>query len=116
MNDNNMQAEVVRSENGRAPLADGVADRLFMINVLHHVYDEPDVLEEILRLLAPGGILVDAEFARMDRPVGPPNDHVLALADVRATLTGLGLHETAVYQPGEVGRYHIAVVAQKPKR
>ena len=110
------RVEVVLSENGRAPLADGVADRLFMINVLHHVYDEPDVLEEILRLLAPGGILVDAEFARMDRPVGPPNDHVLALADVRATLTGLGLRETAVYQPGEVGRYHVAVVAQKPKR
>jgi len=110
------RVEVILNESGRVPLPDGVADRLFMINVLHHVYDEPDVLEEVVRLLAPGGLLVDAEFARMDRPVGPPNDHVLALADVRATLTGLGLRETAVYQPGEVGRYHIAVVAQKPER
>lgn len=110
------RVDVVHSVGGVAPLPDGVADRLFMINVLHHVYDEPDVLEEIVRLLAPGGLLVDAEFARMDRPVGPPNDHVLALADVRATLTGLGLREIAVYKPGDVGRYHIAVVAQKPRQ
>jgi ubiquinone/menaquinone biosynthesis C-methylase UbiE len=110
------RVEVVLNEGGRAPLPDGVAERLLMINVLHHVYDEPDALAEIARLLAPGGLLVDAEFARMDRPVGPPNDHVLSLADVRATLTGLGLREIAVYQPGEVGRYHIAVVAQKPER
>jgi len=110
------RVDVVHSAGGIVPLPDGVADRLFMINVLHHVYDEPDVLEEIVRLLAPGGLLVDAEFARMDRPVGPPNDHVLALADVRATLTGLGLREIAVYKPGDVGRYHIAVVAQKPRQ
>jgi ubiquinone/menaquinone biosynthesis C-methylase UbiE len=110
------RVEIVLNESGRTPLPDGVAERLLMINVLHHVYDEPDVLAEIARLLAPGGLLVDAEFARMDRPVGPPNDHVLPLADVRATLTGLGLREIAVYQPGEVGRYHIAVVAQKPER
>lgn len=108
------RVEVVLNESGQAPLPDGVADRLFLINVLHHVYDEPEVLAEVVRLLAPGGLLVDAEFARMDRPVGPPNDHVLALADVRATLTGLGLREVSVHLPGEIGRYHIAVVAQKP--
>jgi len=109
------RVDVVRGAGGVVPLPDGVADRLFMINVLHHVYDEPEVLQEIVRLLAPDGLLVDVEFARMDRPVGPPNDHVLALADVRATLTGLGLREIAVYPPGEVGLYHIAVVAQKPR-
>jgi ubiquinone/menaquinone biosynthesis C-methylase UbiE len=110
------RVDIVLNLSGRTPLPDGVAERVLMINVLHHVYDEPDTLAEIARLLAPGGLLVDAEFARMDRPVGPPNDHVLPLADVRATLTGLGLREIAVYRPGEVGRYHIAVVAQKPER
>lgn len=109
------RVDIVTTQGGRAPLPDGIADRLLMINVLHHVYDEPEVLAEVVRLLAPGGLLVDAEFARMDRPVGPPNDHVLALADVRAVLTGLGLREVSVHLPGEIGRYHIAVVAQKPE-
>jgi ubiquinone/menaquinone biosynthesis C-methylase UbiE len=108
------RVEPVLSEGGRAPLDDGVADRMLIINVLHHVDDDPGALAEIGRLLAPGGRLVAAEFARMDRPVGPPNDHVLPLDAVRALLTGIGLGELAVYAPGEVGRYHNVIVAEKP--
>ena len=104
----------VLTEGGRAPLDDGVADRMLMINVLHHVDDDPDALREIYRLLAPGGLLVAAEFAQMDRPVGPANDHVLPLETVRALLTGAGLTELAVYAPGAVGLYRNVIVAQKP--
>ena len=104
----------VVSEDGRAPLEDGVADRMLIVNVLHHVYDDPGALTEIVRLLAPGGLLVAAEFARMDRPVGPPNDHVLSLDQLRALLTGAGLSELAVYEPGAVGLYHNVLVTRKP--
>ena len=46
--------------------------------------------------------------------MGPANDHVLPLDDVRALLTGAGLAELAVYAPGSVGLYRNAIVAQKP--
>ncbi len=105
----------VLTADGRAPLEDGVADRMLIVNVLHHVDDDPGALSEIFRLLAPGGLLVAAEFAQMDRPVGPPNDHVLSLATVRALLTGAGLAELAVYTPGAVGRYHNVIVTEKPR-
>jgi ubiquinone/menaquinone biosynthesis C-methylase UbiE len=104
----------VLTEDGRAPLEDGVADRMLIVNVLHHVYDDSGALTEIFRLLAPGGLLVAAEFAQMDRPVGPSNDHVLSLEQQRALLTGAGLSELAVYAPGAVGLYHNVIVAQKP--
>ena len=104
----------VLTEDGRAPLDDGVAERMLIINVLHHVDDDPGALAEIHRLLAPGGLLVAAEFAQMDRPVGPSNDHVLPLDQVRALLTGAGLTELAVYAPGAVGLYHNVIVAEKP--
>ncbi|HEY5387487.1 MAG TPA: class I SAM-dependent methyltransferase [Thermoleophilia bacterium] len=96
------------------PLPDGAGDRILMINVLHHIYDEPAALAEVVRLLAPGGLLVLVEFARMDRPVGPPNDHVLAADELHAVVASLGLTELAAYEPGEVGRYHVAIVARKP--
>ena len=96
------------------PLADGAADRILMVNVLHHIYDEPAALAEVTRLLAPGGFLVLAEFARMDRPVGPPNDHVLAATELHAVIERMGLKELAVYEPGEIGLYHVTIVAQKP--
>jgi ubiquinone/menaquinone biosynthesis C-methylase UbiE len=106
--------ETVLSVDGRAPLADGVAQRMLMVNVLHHMTGDPRALPEVFRLLAPGGRLVVAEFARMDRPVGPSNDHVLPLGAVRDLLTGAGFTELAVYAPGSIGLYHNVIVAEKP--
>jgi ubiquinone/menaquinone biosynthesis C-methylase UbiE len=104
----------ILSEDGRVPLDDGIADRMLIVNVLHHVSDDPAALTEMSRLLAPGGLLVAAEYARMDRPVGPPSDHVLSLDDVRGLLTAAGLEELALYPPGTVGLYHNVIVAEKP--
>lgn len=104
----------VQTSENRVPLPDGGADRVFLLNVLHHVWDEPAALGEIVRLLAPGGRLVVVDFAQMDRPVGPPNDHVLSLEEARSCVAGMGLRELSVHEPGEVGRYQIAIVAEKP--
>lgn len=104
----------VQTTENRVPLADGTADRVFLLNVLHHIWDEPAALGEILRLLAPGGRLVVVDFAQMDRPVGPPNDHVLSFDEARASVAGMGLRELSVHLPGDVGRYQIAIVAEKP--
>jgi ubiquinone/menaquinone biosynthesis C-methylase UbiE len=105
--------KVPTTEN-RVPLADGAADRVFLLNVLHHIWDEPVAMGEIVRLLAPGGRLVVVDFAQMERPVGPPNDHVLSLEQARASVAGMGLRELSVHEPGVVGRYQIAIVAEKP--
>jgi len=108
------RVEPLLNVDNHVPLPDGAGDRVLMINVLHHIYDEPAALAEVTRLLAPGGLLVSVEFARMDRPVGPANDHVLALDELHAVIAGMGLKELAAYEPGEIGLYHVAIVAQKP--
>jgi SAM-dependent methyltransferase len=104
----------VQTSDNSVPLPDGGADRVLMINVLHHIYDDPAAMAEVGRLLGAGGRLIVVDFAQMDRPVGPPNDHVLSLEQVRASIAGLGLRERSVHFPGEIGRYHIAVSAEKP--
>ncbi len=104
----------VHTRENRVPLGDGAADRVLLLNVLHHIWDEPAATGEIVRVLAPGGRLVVVDYAQMDRPVGPSNDHVLSLDQVRAAVAGLGLPELAVHEPGVVGRYQIAVLAEKP--
>ncbi|MEZ5126074.1 MAG: class I SAM-dependent methyltransferase [Thermoleophilia bacterium] len=109
------RVSIVANTDGRVPLDDAVAQRIFMINVFHHIHGDPAALAEVMRLLAPGGILLAAEFAQMERPFGPPNDHVLPLGELRSALTLLGLHERGVYPPGEVGLYHNVVVAAKPQ-
>ncbi len=104
----------VQTAENHVPLDDGGADRVLLLNVLHHLWDEPAALGEIVRLLAPGGRLVVVDYAQMDRPVGPPNDHVLSLDQARTTVAGMGLRELSVHEPGDVGRYQIAIVAEKP--
>lgn len=107
------RVEVVLSVGGRVPLPDAIADRVLMVNVLHHIDDDAGALREVARLLKPGGRLLCVEFARMERPVGPPNDHVLAFDEVRSVIAGMGLRELATCRPGDVGLYHVAVLAQK---
>ena len=108
------RVEPLLNVENHVPLPDGAGDRILMINVLHHIYDEPAALAEVSRLLRPGGLLVSVEFARMDRPVGPPNDHVLALDELHTVIESMGLKELAAYAPGEIGLYHVAIVAERP--
>ncbi len=107
------RVEPTLSVDGRVPLPDGIAERMVMINVIHHINDDADALAEVVRLLAPGGRLAVIDFAQMDRPVGPPNDHVLSLDEARAVVAGMGLRELSVHQPGEIGRYHIAILCER---
>jgi ubiquinone/menaquinone biosynthesis C-methylase UbiE len=106
--------QLVSPEDGRVPLADAVAQRVLMLNVIHHVHDEPAVLAEITRLLAPGGRLAVIDYGAIDRPVGPSKEHVLANDELRAVVARMGLAETAFYEPGELVPYHAIVVAEKP--
>ncbi len=96
------------------PLDDGDADRVLMVDVLHHLYDQPDALEEVARLLQPGGLFVVLDWGDKERPVGPPIGHVLGLGAVRNIVAGLGFEEVEAHEPGDLLPYHLALVAKRP--
>lgn len=48
---------LIQSDVGRVPLRDGVADVAYSLEVLEHVWDPLLVLNEMLRVLRPGGLL-----------------------------------------------------------
>ncbi len=96
------------------PLDDGEADRVVMVDVLHHLYDQPDALEEVVRVLRSGGLFVVLDWGDEERPVGPPPGHVLGLDAVRGIVAGMGLDVLEAHAPGDLLPYHVVVVAQKP--
>ncbi len=96
------------------PLDDGGADRVVMVDVLHHLYDQPDALEEVGRVLRPGGLFVVFDWGDQARPVGPPPGHVLGLDAVCEIVTGMGLDVVEQHAPGDLLPYHVVVVAAKP--
>jgi ubiquinone/menaquinone biosynthesis C-methylase UbiE len=105
---------VVVTATNDVPEPDGVADRVVMVDVLHHLYDQPAALAQVARLLHPGGLFVVVDWADVERPVGPPPGHALGLGRVREIVAGMGLDERAAHEPGTLLPYHLALVAAKP--
>ena len=105
---------LVETSDNVVPLDDGDADRVLMVDVLHHLYDQPDALEEVARLLRPGGLFVVLDWGDKERPVGPPIGHVLGLGAVRKIVAGLGFEEVEAHEPGDLLPYHLALVAKRP--
>jgi ubiquinone/menaquinone biosynthesis C-methylase UbiE len=95
------------------PLDDDEADRVVMVDVLHHLHDQPEALEEVARVLRRGGLFVVVDWGDTERPVGPPPGHVLGLTAVRDIVAGMGLGLVEAHEPGELLPYHLAVVATK---
>ena len=105
--------EVVETDANSVPAPDAVADRVVMVDVLHHLYDQPEALAEVMRLLRPGGLFVVVDWGDCERPVGPPLEHVLGLAAVREVIATMGLNEIEAHEPGGLLPYHLALVAAK---
>jgi SAM-dependent methyltransferase len=86
-------------------------DRVLALNVLHELGD--NALAGLAALLVPSGaaILIDWN-AEVDRPHGPPGDHVYSPAEARARLEGLGFR----VESQRVFLYHYAFRAQCPQR
>jgi arsenite methyltransferase len=105
--------ELVETDRNSVPLPDGAADRVMMVDVLHHLYDQPEALREVVRVLRPGGLFVVVDWGDHDRPVGPPLDHVLGLDAVRDIVAAMGLEEIEADESGTALRYHLALVAEK---
>jgi ubiquinone/menaquinone biosynthesis C-methylase UbiE len=103
--------EIVETAANVVPLADGAADRVVMVDVLHHLYDQPGALDEVVRLLRPGGLFVVVDWGDRERPLGPPLDHVLGLAAVRGIVAEMGLEEIEAHEPGTELPYHLVMVA-----
>ena len=95
------------------PLDDGEADRVVMVDVLHHLHDQPEALEEVVRVLGPAACSWSSTGATRRRPFGPPPGHVLGLDGGPRHHRRHGLDVVEAHEPGELLRYHVVAVARK---
>lgn len=85
----------------------GTADRVLALNVLHEVGDE--ALRAVVALLKPGGTVLVVDWnAGVERPVGPPRDHVYTAAEARERMERMGLR----IDGERMFKYHYSFVAR----
>ncbi len=85
------------------------ADRILAINVLHEVGDE--AMRGLVGLLKPGGLALFIDWrADVERPAGPPKDHVYDAAGGRKRVETFGL----AVERERLFRYHFALMARRP--
>ena len=83
------------------------ADRVLALNVLHEVGDE--ALRAMVALLKPGGTVLVVDWnAGVERPVGPPRDHVYTAAEARERMERMGLR----IDGERMFKYHYSFVAR----
>jgi SAM-dependent methyltransferase len=102
----------VLSDSRRVPLADGIADVVFMID-LHHELDDPKTTYgETFRLLRGGGALVVVDWLPGAEGGGPPHEIRAGEEEIAATLGRAGFERVAAHDgPSR----HSMVTAAKPR-
>lgn len=93
------------------PRLRGRADRVLAINVLHELGDE--AITELRGLLTPAGVALFIDWsADVERPVGPPADHVYTPGEAKTRL------EASAFSALRESRfpYHYALVVQSRHR
>ena len=84
------------------------AARILALNVLHEMGDA--AIRQLSALLAPSGRVVFVDWnGGIERPVGPPRDHVHTPAEASARLKKLGLDVLSE----KLLRYHYSLICRK---
>lgn len=99
----------VRSTPAHIPLPDGVADVVLLANVLHGV--PPATVAEAVRLLRPGGRLVNVDWKKEASREGPPVRHRLSEGEAQRGLRRYGLVPVRRF---ELGPHHYGLVLERP--
>ena len=85
----------------------GTADRILALNVLHELGDK--ALRAMAALLKPNGTVLVVDWnAGVERPVGPPRDHVYTVAEARERMERIALR----IEGERMFKYHYSLVAR----
>lgn len=77
------------------PLLPQPVDRFLIVDVWHHIDDQPGYLAKMKKLLKPGGRVIMIDFHKRELPVGPPVGMKIAREDLLRQMTSNGFRLAA---------------------
>jgi len=101
-------SDIERYKATRIP--DGTLDLVLLINNLFLAQKKDELARETVRLMAPGGRLIIADWKVTQAPFGPPAKNRVPADTAKKIFTAAGLTLTGEF---EAGKYHYGLVFQK---
>ncbi len=103
---------IVADIRNKLPIEGNSIDACLLATILHDLSkeDQESTLQEIVRLMKPGGMLNIIEFKKIDRGPGPPLTMRMEEAEVEALVTR---HGFATVAGGEVGAFNYLLKYRK---
>lgn len=102
--------EAVLSSPTHIPIEDATADVTMFANVLHGI--PAKTVDEAVRLLRPGGRLIDVDWKKKSTPEGPPVEHRLSVLEATQALRAHGLTRVDSF---DLGPSHYVLVFERPR-
>ncbi len=90
--------EAVQSDESKIKLADSSVNGVILALVAHELHEPQKFLQEITRILNPGGKVIIVEWEKKVTEMGPPLDHRLEASEVDAWALHAGLGKGRVWQ------------------
>lgn len=103
----------LKAEETHVPLADEVADAVYMINLHHELARPSESYAEAFRLLKPGGHLLVVDWAPRETPKGPPPEVRVSVDALAALLRDAGFTEVAI--DDTTLAWHLMATAVRPR-
>jgi ubiquinone/menaquinone biosynthesis C-methylase UbiE len=92
------------------PLADGIADLVYMINLHHELEDPAAIMAESYRLLKAGGTVLVMDWKKGETPGGPPQEIRVTADQIRSDIGNAGFVDVREHP---VLPYHTFVTGRK---
>jgi len=93
------------------PIHSGTCDAALMVNVYHEVDPASGTINEVRRMLKPGGLLLIVDWITQETPMGPPPSERVDPQDVTEELTAAGF---VLQGTCEVGPYNYGLKFYAP--
>lgn len=103
---------LIAEDDDEFPIHSELCDAALLANVYHEVDPTSNVLNELRRILKPGGIVLVMEWKREPTPKGPPQDERLDQQDVVEEFSNAGF---ILFGTCDVGPYHYGLKFYKRK-
>lgn len=96
---------------GGTKLRDYTLDAVIIANTLFQVENKKGVIDEVNRVLRPGGKLLVIDWAGSYGGIGPRPDHVFSEHSAERVFIDAGFHKVKDFR---AGAHHYAIVFEKP--